>query len=45
MNYLKNKLCIKYKGYIIIELAFLKELILIKQPHQKSAIFVTIDIF
>ena len=30
------------KSYIMIELMFLKELILIKQMHQKSAIFVTI---
>ena len=29
----------------MIELAFLKELILIKQVHQKTVIFVTIDIF
>ena len=29
----------------MIELTFLKELILIKQVHQKSAIFVTIGIF
>ena len=27
--------------YIMIELTFLKELILIKQVHQKSVIFVT----
>ena len=30
------------KCYILIELTFLKELILIKQVHQKSVIFVTI---
>ena len=29
----------------MIELAFLKEFILIKQVHQKTAIFVTIGIF
>ena len=29
----------------MIELAFLKELMLIKQAHQKNAIFVTINIF
>ena len=34
-----------YKYYITIELAYLKELILAKQMHQKSAIFVTIWIF
>ena len=33
-----------YKRYISIELPFLKELILIKQLHQKSVIFVTIVI-
>ena len=30
-----------YKCYISIELTFLKELMLIKQVHQKSVIFVT----
>ena len=34
-----------YKFYILIELKFLKELILIKQANQKSAMFVTIDMF
>ena len=29
----------------MIEVTFLKELMLIKQAHQKSVIFVTIDIF
>ena len=33
-----------FKYYIMIALTFLKELILIKQVHQKSAIFVTIGI-
>ena len=33
-----------YKCYISIELTFLKELMLIKQVHQKSVIFVTIGI-
>ena len=33
------------KCYISIELTFLKELMLIKRVHQKSMIFVTIDIF
>ena len=37
--------CIKYKCYIMIELTLLKELMLIQQRHQKSAIFVTISIF
>ena len=34
-----------YKCYISIELSFLKELMLVKQVHQKSAMFVTIGIF
>ena len=34
-----------YKCYIMAELTFLKELMLIKQVHQKSMIFVTIGIF
>ena len=33
-----------YKYYIMIELMFLKELMLIKPVHQKSVIFVTICI-
>ena len=36
---------INYKNAIVIELTSLKELILIKQVHQKSMIFVTIGIF
>ena len=35
---------IYYKCYVSIELTFPKELILIKQVHQKSMIFVTIGI-
>ena len=34
-----------YKCHISIELTFLKELILIKQVHQKSVIFATIGFF
>ena len=34
-----------YKCYISIELTFLKELMLIKQVHQKSVVFVTILVF
>ena len=34
-----------YKWCITIELAFLKELILIKQAHQKGAVFVSIGFF
>ena len=37
--------CINYKCYISIGLAFLKESILIKHVHQKRVIFVTICIF
>ena len=33
------------KSYIMIELTFLKELTLIRQMNQKSAIFVTTSIF
>ena len=35
----------KYKRYIMIDLMFLEELILIKQLHQKSVIFLTNGIF
>ena len=41
----KISFCIKYKRFILIELMFLKELILIRQGNQKSAIFVSIGIF
>ena len=34
-----------YKCYISIEMTFLKELMLIKQANQISAIFATIGIF
>ena len=34
-----------YKCYIMIELAFMKELILITQVYQKNVIFVTTGIF
>ena len=33
-----------YKCYILIELTFLKELMLIKLAHQKNVIFVNISI-
>ena len=33
------------KCYIMMELTFLNELMLIRQANQKSTIFVTIDIF
>ena len=35
----------KNKCYIMIELTFLKELMLVKQVHEKSVIFVTVGIF
>ena len=35
---------IYYKWYILIEWTFLKELMLIKQVHQKSVVFVSIGI-
>ena len=38
------KLWIIWKCYIMIELTFLKELMLIKQEHQKSVILLTISI-
>ena len=41
----KMSFCIKYKCYIMIDLTFLKELMLIIQANQRSAIFVIIDIF
>ena len=43
MNVYMN--CKRYKFYTMIELTFLKELMLIKQANQKSAIFVTIRSF
>ena len=36
---------VQYKCYIMTELTFLKELMLIRQANEKSAIFVTIGIF
>ena len=33
-----------YKCYVMIELTFLKEMMLIRQANQRSAIFVTIGI-
>ena len=39
------KLLIIQKCYMLMELTFLKKLILIKQVHQKGVIFVTIGIF
>ena len=45
MNYLKNNFCMKHKCYIMIELTFLKKLVLTKQVYEKSMIFVTIGIF
>ena len=36
---------INYKCYILIELTFLEELMLIGQVNQKVATFVTIDVF
>ena len=36
--------CIKYKSYIMLELAFQKELLLTQQMHRNSVIFVIIDI-
>ena len=37
--------CIKYNGYdIMIEFTFLTDLMLLKQVHQKSVMFVTIGI-
>ena len=38
-------MCVNYKSHIMIELIFIKELMLIKQMHQKSVIFITIGIF
>ena len=43
MNYLK--ITINYKCYIMIEFNVLKNFLLTKQMHQKSAIFLTIGIF
>ena len=37
-------ICLYVMSFILIELTFLKELMLIKQVHQKSVIFVTIGI-
>ena len=40
-----KEIFVYYKCHISIELTFLKELMLIKQANQKSAIFVTIAVF
>ena len=50
INYLKIMIIIKfffinYKCSIMIELTFLKELMLIRQFHQKTTMFATIGIF
>lgn len=45
MNYLERGASIKYKCYIVIELTFLKELLLIKQANQKTVIVVIIGTF
>ena len=45
MNYLKISFCGVYKCYIMTEMIFLKEVLLIKQADQKSVIFVTTGIF
>ena len=37
--------CIIYKSYILIELTFLKVLILVRQMFQRSVLFATIGIF
>ena len=42
--FLDDCLCKLQKCYIMIELMFLKELMLIKQVHQQSVIFATIGI-
>ena len=39
-----KRMFIHYKCYISIKLTFLKQLMLIQQVHQKSAIFATIGI-
>ena len=47
INPIQNKfewIFLSYKCYISIELMFLKDLMLIKQEHQKSVIFVTTGI-
>ena len=47
INPIQNKfewIFLNYKCYISIELMFLKDLMLIKQEHQKSVIFVTTGI-
>ena len=42
---ISKRMLVYHKCCISIELAFLKELMLIKQVHQNSVIFVTIGIF
>ena len=41
-SYKDKWMFVYYKCYIMIELTFLKELMLIKQMHQKCVIFVAI---
>ena len=43
-SYKDKWMFVYYKCYIMIELTFLKELMLIKQVHQMSVTFVTIGI-
>ena len=45
MHNIFKRMFVYYKCYISIELTFLKELMLIKQVHQESVIFVTIGVF
>ena len=43
-EYVKMNVCY-YKCYTLLELMFLKKLMLIKQVHEKSVIYVTIGTF
>ena len=42
---IKYIIFVYYECYIMIQKTFLKELMLIKQTHQKSIMFVTINIY
>ena len=44
-KYFYFNVCINYESYISVKLTFLKELILIRQAHQKNVIFITIGNF
>ena len=45
MHHIIKQIFVYFKCYILIEFIFLKELMLMKQVHQKREIFAAIGIF